>query len=74
VTQDTGAKIFESKLHLQDPIYQDDSDNTYKEEKKKKLGTVSESDRDRSQHLNPILVPRVCGKITPKTHTETPTL
>ncbi len=43
-----------SKLNSQDRIYQDGSDNTqYIGREGKKLSTVSESDHERSNHLNP---------------------
>jgi hypothetical protein len=73
VTQHTGAKICESNFIFRIEYIKTavTTHSTQGEEKKTSVPSQKVTARGPSTS---ILVPQVCGNITPKTHTETPTL
>jgi hypothetical protein len=73
VTQHTGAKIFESNFISRIEYIKTAVTTHSTQGEKKKTSVPSQKVTVRGPSTS-ILVPQVCGKITPKTHTETPTL
>jgi hypothetical protein len=73
VTQDTGAKIFESNFISRIEYIKTSVTTHNTQGEKKKTSVPSQKVTVRGPSTS-ILVPQVCGQITPKTHTETPTL
>ncbi len=73
VTQHTGAKICESNFIFRIEYIKTAVTTHSTQGEKKKTSVPSQKVTTRGPSTS-ILVPQVCGKITPKTHTETPTL
>ena len=73
VTQHTGAKICESNFVFRIEYIKTTVTTHSTQGEKKKTSVPSQKVTVRGPSTS-ILVPQVCGKITPKTHTETPTL
>ena len=73
VTQHTGAKICESNFIFRIEYIKTAVTTHSTQGEKKKTSVPSQKVTVRGSCTS-ILVPQVCGKITPKTHTETPTL
>ncbi len=73
VTQHTGAKICESNFIFRIEYIKTVVTTHSTQGEKKKTSVPSQKVTARGPSTS-ILVPQVCGKITPKTHTETPTL
>ena len=73
VTQHTGAKICESNFIFRIEYIKTTVTTHSTQGEGKKTSVPSQKVTVRGPNTS-ILVPQVCGKITPKTHTETPTL